>query len=47
MNATTVAVVLAKSGFQLAAADEHRRAVETRRLTRTTTVTTPAVFCVT
>ncbi len=35
MNATTVAVDLAKSVFQLAVADEHWRIVETRRLTRT------------
>ena len=35
MNATTVAVDLAKSVFQLAVADEHWRAVETQRLTRT------------
>jgi transposase len=35
MNATTVAVDLAKSVFQLAVADEHWRMVETQRLTRT------------
>ena len=35
MNATTVAVDLAKSVFQLAVADEHWRIVETQRLTRT------------
>ena len=35
MNATTVAVDLAKSVFQLAVADEHWRVVETQRLTRT------------
>ena len=35
MNATTVAVDLAKSVFQLAVADEHWRLVETQRLTRT------------
>ena len=35
MNATTVAVDLAKSVFQLAVADEHWRQVETHRLTRT------------
>ena len=34
MNATTVAVDLAKSVFQLAVADEHWRLVETPRLTR-------------
>ena len=34
-NATPVAVDLAKSVFQLAAADEHWRVVETYRLTRT------------
>ena len=34
MNATTVAVDLAKSVFQLAVADEHWRIVETQRLTR-------------
>ena len=35
MNATTVAVDLAKSLFQLAVADEHWRVVETQRLTLT------------
>lgn len=35
MNATTVAVDLAKSVFQLAVADEQWRRVETQRLTRT------------
>jgi transposase len=35
MNATTVAVDLAKSVFQLAVADDHWRIVETQRLTRT------------
>jgi hypothetical protein len=35
MNATTVAVDLAKSVFQFAVADEHWRVVETHRLTRT------------
>lgn len=35
MNATTVAVDLAKSVFQLAVADEHWRLVETQSLTRT------------
>ena len=35
MNATTVAVDLAKSVFQLAVADEHWRVVKTQRLTRT------------
>ena len=35
MNATTVAVDLAKSVFQLAVADEHWRSVETQRLTQT------------
>ena len=35
MNATTVAVDLAKSVFQLALADSQWRAVETHRLTRT------------
>jgi hypothetical protein len=35
MNATTVAVDLAKSVFQLTVADEHWRVVETQRLTRT------------
>mgnify|MGYP006145091889 CR=1 FL=1 len=35
MNATTVAVDLAKSVFQLAVADEHWRIAETQRLTRT------------
>jgi transposase len=35
MNATTVAVDLAKSVFQLAVADGHWRVVETQRLTRT------------
>lgn len=35
MHATTVAVDLAKSVFQLAVADEHWRVVETQRLTRT------------
>ena len=35
MNATTVAIDLAKSVFQLAVADEHWRVVETQRLTRT------------
>ena len=35
MNATTVAVDLAKSVFQLAVADEHWRVVETQRLSRT------------
>ena len=35
MNATTVAVDLAKSVFQLSVADEHWRIVETQRLTRT------------
>lgn len=34
MNATTVAVDLAKSVFQLVVADEHWRIVETQRLTR-------------
>jgi transposase len=34
MNASTVAVDLAKSVFQLAVADEHGRVVETHRLTR-------------
>jgi hypothetical protein len=34
MHATTVAVDLAKSVFQLAVADEHWRVVETQRLTR-------------
>ena len=34
MNATTVAVDLAKSVFQLAVADEHWRIIETHRLTR-------------
>ena len=35
MNATTVAVDLAKSVFQLALADTNWRVVETQRLTRT------------
>ena len=35
MHATTVAVDLAKSVFQLAVADEQWRVVETHRLTRT------------
>jgi len=35
MHATTVAVDLAKSVFQIAVADEHWRVVETQRLTRT------------
>jgi len=35
MHATTVAVDLAKSVFQLAVADEHWRVIETQRLTRT------------
>ena len=35
MNATTVAVDLAKSVFQLAVADSSWRVVETQRLTRT------------
>lgn len=35
MNATTVAVDVAKSVFQLAVADAHWRVVETQRLTRT------------
>lgn len=35
MHATTVAVDLAKSVFQLAVADEHWRIIETQRLTRT------------
>jgi transposase len=35
MNATSVAVDLAKSVFQLAVADERWRTVETQRLTRT------------
>jgi transposase len=35
MNATTVAVDLAKSVFQLAVADASWRVVETQRLTRT------------
>ena len=35
MNATTVAVDLAKSVFQLAVADTQWRVVETHRLTRT------------
>ena len=35
MNATTVAVDLAKSVFQLAVADSHWKIVETQRLTRT------------
>lgn len=35
MNATTVAVDLAKSVFQLAVADEHWRVIQTHRLTRT------------
>lgn len=35
MNATTVAVDLAKSVFQLAVADEHWRIVKSQRLTRT------------
>ncbi len=35
MNATTVAVDLAKSVFQLAVADEHWKIIETQRLTRT------------
>lgn len=34
MNATTVAVDLAKSVFQLAVADVHWRVIETHRLTR-------------
>ena len=34
MHATTVAVDLAKSVFQIAVADEHWRIVETQRLTR-------------
>jgi hypothetical protein len=34
MNASTVAVDLAKSLFRLAVADEQRRVVETHRLTR-------------
>lgn len=34
MNATTVAVDLAKSVFQLAVADAHWKIVETHRLTR-------------
>jgi len=34
MNATTVAVDLAKSVFQLVVADEHWHVVETQRLTR-------------
>lgn len=34
MNATTVAVDLAKSVFQFAVADEHWRIVEIQRLTR-------------
>lgn len=35
MNATTVAVDLAKSVFQLAVADEHWHVIQTQRLTRT------------
>jgi len=35
MNATTVAVDLAKSVFQLAVADKHWRGIDTQRLTRT------------
>ena len=35
MNATTVAVDLAKSVFQLAVADDAWRVVQTHRLTRT------------
>jgi len=35
MNATTVAVDLAKSVFQLAVADKHWRVIDTQRLTRT------------
>ena len=35
MHATTVAVDLAKSVFQIAVADEHWHIVETQRLTRT------------
>ncbi|MFO1263003.1 MAG: hypothetical protein U1E84_06650 [Rhodoferax sp.] len=35
MHATTVAIDLAKSVFQLAVADEHWRVLETQRLTRT------------
>jgi len=35
LNATTVAVDLAKSVFQLAVANEHWQVVETQRLTRT------------
>ena len=35
MHATTVAVDLAKSVFQIAVADEHWRIVESQRLTRT------------
>ena len=35
MNATTVAVDLAKSVFQLAVADDHWRVVKTQRLSRT------------
>ena len=35
MHATTVAVDLAKSVFQLAVADDHWRVIETQRLTRT------------
>ena len=35
MNATTVAVDLAKSVFQLAVADEHWHVIDTQRLTRT------------
>jgi len=34
MNATTVAVDLAKNVFELAAADEHWKVVERARLTR-------------
>ena len=33
MHATTVAVDLAKSVFQLAVADDHWRVIETQRLT--------------
>jgi hypothetical protein len=34
MNATTVAVDLAKSVFELAVADEHCKVIERHRLTR-------------
>ena len=34
MNATTVAVDLAKNVFELAVADEHWRVIERHRLTR-------------